>query len=134
VAAATRFKMVSDAFGFLLRNKFVVLFYLAVVMFVFLRRKRFEFHLKVIALYKTGIGIKLMDRLASKYRELIKLFGYISIGIGFAGMLFIIFVLVQSVYTRFSLFLMRRLPLPRYSLEFTFQAFLKAFLFLLCRG
>ncbi|MBS3132902.1 site-2 protease family protein [Candidatus Woesearchaeota archaeon] len=94
--------MVSEFVDFLVRYKFVILFYVAVVLFVFLRRSRFEFHFKVIALYKTNWGLALMERLASKYRELIKLAGYIGIGVGFIGMVFIIFVIIQSVYTLFT--------------------------------
>ncbi|MAG15681.1 hypothetical protein CMO88_01325 [Candidatus Woesearchaeota archaeon] len=93
----------TDAFvDFFLRNKFVILFYLAVVLFVFLNRKKFNFYFKIIALYRTNWGIKLMDKLAEKYREPIKLFGYISIGVGFIGMFFIVFVLIQSIYTLFT--------------------------------
>src|SRR3989338_3090054 len=88
--------------GFLLRNKFAVLFYLAVALFVFLKRKKFQFHFRIIALYRTNWGIGLMDKIASGYRELVKLFGYISIGVGFTGMLAIVAVLAQSVFLFFT--------------------------------
>ncbi len=42
-----------------------------------------------IVLYRTKIGLKLMDKISSKYRELVKLFGYMAIGIGFVGMIYI---------------------------------------------
>ena len=40
--------------------------------------------------------------LADRYGELIKLFGYISIGIGFIGMFAIVLVLLQSIYVLFT--------------------------------
>ncbi len=46
-------------------------------------------YLVYIILFPTKYGLGLMDRIANKYRELVKLYGYISIGIGFLGMLFI---------------------------------------------
>lgn len=92
-----------EAFAdFLFRNKFVILFYVAVALFVFLRRKSFEFHFKIIALYKTNWGIKLMDWLASRCRRIIRFLGFLGIITGFAGMLFIVFVLFQSLYVLFT--------------------------------
>jgi membrane-associated protease RseP (regulator of RpoE activity) len=46
-------------------------------------------------MYRTKLGIKLMDKLATKYREQVKLFGYIVIGLGFIGMLYISFAIVM---------------------------------------
>ena len=92
----------SSLLGFMLQNKLVLLFYAAVFLFVFLNRKKFQFQLKFIALYKTKWGIGLMDRVASRYRELVKLFSYVSIGIGFAGMLLMLLLLVQSLVKLFT--------------------------------
>ncbi len=92
-----------EAFAdFLFRNKFVILFYLAVALFVFLKRKAFEFHFRIVALYKTNWGIGLMDWLALRFRRLIKFFGFLGVVTGFAGMLFIVFVLFQGVYALFT--------------------------------
>ena len=88
--------------GFISRHYLAILFYSCVVLFVFLKRKRFDFHLKIIALYRTNWGIKLMDQIASRHRELVKLLGYISIGVGFVGMAFIVIILLQSLYVLFT--------------------------------
>lgn len=88
--------------GFFSRHYLTILFYLGIVLFVFLNRKRFEFQLKVIALYRANWGIKLMDRIASRYGELVKLFGYISIGVGFIGMLLIVTLLLYGLYVFFT--------------------------------
>lgn len=95
--------MFVEAFAdFLFRNKLVILFYLALILFIFIKRKSFEFHFRIIALYKTDWGIRLMDRLASRFRKIIKFLGFLGIITGFAGMLFIVFVLFQSLYVFFT--------------------------------
>ena len=90
--------------GFFSRHYLTILFYFGVVLFVFLNRKRFEFHLKIIALYKTNWGIKLMDRIASRHRELVKLFGYVSIGAGFIGMFLMVILLLYTLYLFFAVY------------------------------
>ncbi len=88
--------------NFFVQNKFVVLFYAALFLLVFINRKKFEFHLKVIALYKTTWGIPLMGRIASRHRELIKLLGYIGIGICFLGMAVIVALIFRSLFVFFT--------------------------------
>ncbi|MBI2145681.1 site-2 protease family protein [Candidatus Woesearchaeota archaeon] len=84
---------------FALRYRFVLGFYIVIALLVFVYRKKFQFQLKVIALLRTNLGLGLMDRIATKHRELVRLLGYIGIGVGFLSMAFIIFILGQSVYT-----------------------------------
>lgn len=88
--------------GFVVRNSVVVAFYLVIALLVFLFRKKFKFYAKVIAMYRTNFGIPFMDRIASRHTELVRLFGYISIGVGFVGMFFIVFSLFQGVYNFFA--------------------------------
>lgn len=78
-----------------------ILFYAAIFLFVYLNRSKFERQAKVIFLYRTKWGIKLMDKLAAKHGELIKLIGYIGIGIGFAGMAVMTFFLFKGAYDIF---------------------------------
>ncbi|MBI2142913.1 site-2 protease family protein [Candidatus Woesearchaeota archaeon] len=84
---------------FILRHKLVVGFYLLVGLLLFVYRKKFKFQFKIIAICRTTWGLGLMSRVAARYRELVKLLGYIGIGVGFLSMLFIVFVLVQGVFT-----------------------------------
>lgn len=51
-----------------------------------------------IIMYRTTWGLNLMDRISSRYRALIRFFGYISIGIGFAGMLYISLAIISFVF------------------------------------
>lgn len=58
-------------------------------------------YLVYIITYPTKRGIKVMDKIATKYRELVKLYGYISIGIGFLFMILftaaIVMVLIKWI-------------------------------------
>lgn len=47
-----------------------------------------------IVMYPTKRGIKIMDKIATRYRELVKLYGYISIGLGFMFMVLFTFMIV----------------------------------------
>ena len=71
-----------------------IVFVVLMGLVLFFKRKKLYvqkviFPLVYIILYRTKVGIKLMDKIASKHRELVKLFGYISIGIGYVGIFFI---------------------------------------------
>ncbi|MBT4541256.1 site-2 protease family protein [Candidatus Woesearchaeota archaeon] len=73
---------------------FAILFVIILGVFLIIKRKQLDvqkvfFPFIYIILYRTKLGIKLMDKISSKYREYVKLFGYISIGIGFVGMIYI---------------------------------------------
>ncbi len=89
----------SQLLQFVVRHKFIVAFYAAIFLLIFIYRRKFQFQLKFIAICRTRLGLGLMDRIASRHRELVKLFGYIGIGAGFLSMLFIVLILVQSVFT-----------------------------------
>jgi len=56
-------------------------------------------------LWKTNIGIKFMEKVASKYRETVKLIGYSFIGFGFFGL---IFISVNIIFMLFKLFVTPR--------------------------
>ncbi len=85
----------------LLSHKWIILFYAAVFLFIFINRKKFDIHFKIAALYKTRWGIQLMDRLAAKHSELIKLIGYIGIGIGYVGIFIITYFIIFGLYQLF---------------------------------
>ncbi|MBN2459134.1 site-2 protease family protein [Candidatus Woesearchaeota archaeon] len=87
-----------DVLGFITEYKWVILFYILIILFITAKRDKFTFQAKFIALYKTKIGLKLIDRIGTKHSEFIKILGYIGIGIGYAGMLFILYFIVKGVY------------------------------------
>ncbi len=75
-----------------------ILFYVGVFGLVYFNRKKFEVQSGFIFLLRTKIGLKAIERFSKKHRELVKLLGYIGIGIGFVGMIFISYILVKNLY------------------------------------
>jgi membrane-associated protease RseP (regulator of RpoE activity) len=85
-----------------IQYKWVIAFYLAIILLVILNRKKFQFQAKIIAMYRTTFGIKVIDRIGTKYAEVVKLLGYISIGIAFVGMAVIMILLAKGFFDMFS--------------------------------
>ena len=85
--------------NFFLEHKYALLFYGIIILLVYLNRKKFDIHAKIIALYRTKVGLKLMDRWAQKYRGFFQIFGYSGVGIGFAAMIFIVIMLVINLFS-----------------------------------
>jgi len=83
---------------FLSSWKFVVLFYAILAIVIYFNRKKFQIESGFILLYKTQFGIAFMDRFAKKHKELLKIVGYIAIGVGFIGMLAISGLLIKGLY------------------------------------
>ena len=72
-----------------------VIFYLILILFYYKYKEKFEVQNKIFVLYKTNFGLKLMDKIALKFPRAIKIFGYFSILIGFAGMLLMFIILIK---------------------------------------
>ncbi len=66
-------------------------------MLIFINRKKFEIQNKVIALYRTKFGLKLMDKVAKKHAKAIHRVSNASIYIGFFGMIIITLLLMHSL-------------------------------------
>jgi membrane-associated protease RseP (regulator of RpoE activity) len=91
-----------DLIPTLMQYKWVIIFYALLFLIIYLNRKKFEFQGKIIAVYRTKLGIALMEKLGKKYGELIKILGYIAIGVGFLGMFVILFMIGFSLYLFFN--------------------------------
>ncbi|MBS3158165.1 site-2 protease family protein [Candidatus Woesearchaeota archaeon] len=87
--------------GFLQDHKFVLLFYLGVILLVYFFRKKFDMQ-GIIALYRTKIGLKQMESISTKYREYVKLFGYIGIGAAYIGLVIISVMLFKNLFDLFT--------------------------------
>lgn len=83
-------------------NILMIIFLAAFCISIFIFRKRFTFHnfgkIFYFGMYKTKVGLKLMDKWASKYPRILKRLCYIAIAVGFLGMIVVIFDLAKSVY------------------------------------
>lgn len=80
---------------------FAILFYGILVIFFLRNRPKFEIQGKIIALYKTKLGLGLMNWLAKKCRGLFAFLGYLGIFVGFVGMLVIFYTLLKGAINIF---------------------------------
>ena len=72
-------------------------------MFLYANRKKIViqkilFPFLYFSMYKTKLGLKLMDKIAKKHPKFLKYLAYVGIIIGFLGMVFISFSLIQNIY------------------------------------
>src|SRR3989338_8341876 len=94
--------MVEAFLTFLVRYKYILLFYLAVGIFLLLKRKSIEVQAKFILLYRRQWGIRLMDWFVSRYRQWVILWGYIGVGAGYVGLGLISLLLFKNLYDFFT--------------------------------
>ena len=80
-----------------IKNGLTLAFYVIVIALLFIYRKKFEFQ-GIAALKRTKFGLKFLNRFSKKHEEGIKLLGIIGIGVGFAGMIFILGYVLKGVY------------------------------------
>ncbi|MDP3990076.1 MAG: site-2 protease family protein [archaeon] len=92
-----------DVLSFLLRFKYVIIFYLAIIILLIWKRKKIQTQAKIIFLYRMKWGLRWMDKYSQKHREWIILLGYIGVGVGFIGMLIIGYFLVKNLYDLFTI-------------------------------
>ena len=84
-----------------------VVFLAALTIFVFFKRKNIDTkqiipYFLYFSIYKTKLGLRLMDSAAKKYRKLMLYVGYIGILIGFLGMIWISYGLISNIYVLFT--------------------------------
>lgn len=84
--------------AWLLEYKFVLLFYALIILLLFLNRKKIEVQAKFIFLYRTKFGLRFMDYCSQKWKEWIILLGYLGVGAGYVGLVFISYALVKNLY------------------------------------
>lgn len=82
-------------------NKYALFFYLIIIILLFVFRKKFEIHAKIIAMYRTKVGVSFMNRIGKKYSEFLKWLGYIGVGVGFSGLFVISYILIKNLVDLF---------------------------------
>ena len=75
-----------------------IIFYSLIFLVLYLNRKKFDVHCKFIFLYRTKIGINLMNSVSKKAPRLIKFLGYFGVIIGFIGMVFTLAMILFLTY------------------------------------
>ncbi len=81
----------------------VIAFYTFIVVLVYLNRRKFEFEGKIIALYKTSLGIKYMKVFAGRYPRLLAFLGVFGIYVGFIGMFLMLGMIGFGLYQLISM-------------------------------
>ncbi len=76
---------------------FLIIFFLFVTIFLYKKRKKLDKE-GAIFLYRTKLGIKLIDNFAKKYRQLLERLGALVVIIGFMLMGAAIFLLINTIY------------------------------------
>lgn len=82
----------------IIQYKWIIGFYLLLAILIFINRKKFQIESKFILLYRTKYGINLINRVADKNKEFIKVLGYSAIGVGFVGMIVIVGFFIKGLY------------------------------------
>ncbi len=90
--------MFETILSFIIKFKYIFIFYLAIILFLIFKRKSLEFQAKIIVLYRTKFGLKFIEKFSTKLREWVILLGYIGIGVGYVGMFFIAYTLIKNLY------------------------------------
>ncbi len=85
--------------AFLSKYKFIILFYAVIIILLILNRKKLDIQGKIIILYRMKWGLQWMDKYATKFREWVILWGYVGVGVGYAGLALISFILIKNLYT-----------------------------------
>ena len=75
---------------------FAIIFYAVIFLYYLTHKEKFEVQGKIFVLYKTSLGIKLMDKIAKLSPKFFRLLGVLSITIGFAGMIIIFYILIRG--------------------------------------
>ena len=84
-----------------------VVFLILLTIFLYIKRKKLDTkffipYVLYFSMYKTRLGLKLMDSLAKKHRKLVVYIGYAGILVGFLGMILISYGLISNIYVLFT--------------------------------
>ncbi len=74
-----------------------ILILLAFGLFVVVERKRFDVEGKVVFLYKTKIGLKLMKKMA-RFKRIINVYATIGVFVALAGIAFVLYLFIPYLY------------------------------------
>jgi len=89
--------MLDTLFAFFYKFKYIFIFYAIIIVFLALKRKKLIVQAKIIFLYRMKWGLKWMDKYSQKFREWIILLGYIGVGAGYVGLVFISVLLIKNL-------------------------------------
>lgn len=76
----------------------LAIFYVFILLIYYKYKHKFEVQGKVFIMYKSKLGLGLMDRIAKRWPRLLNLFAYLSVFTGFLGMGFILYFLIKETF------------------------------------
>lgn len=80
---------------------FLVVFFLVAGIFLYINKKNLKFE-KPLLIYRTKVGLKIIDYLSRKFRKQLRFLSYVVIGVGYMLMVAMIYLLVQIIYIYFK--------------------------------
>lgn len=89
----------SSLAAFFDRHALTIIVYALIIGTIVAFRKRIEWQTFGIGMYRTKVGLKLMDRLGTRQRGWVRVFGYVSIAIAFIGMVYIVGMLFYGLWS-----------------------------------
>lgn len=75
----------------------MIIFYAIILIIIILNRKKFDIYAKVVALYRTKIGIGFINKVAGTAPGFFMALGYVGVAVGFVGMIFIVYTLIANL-------------------------------------
>ncbi|MEW6063353.1 MAG: site-2 protease family protein [Nanoarchaeota archaeon] len=80
----------------------IIIFYGLLLLFYFKNKQKFELQGGIFAIYRTKLGLRLMNKIAKKFSTVLKYLSYLSIFVGFIGMFVILYYLIKGTYALVS--------------------------------
>ena len=74
-----------------------IIFYAIIILVIILNRKKFEVYAKIVALYRTKMGIRFINRIAKTAPRFFRGLAYAGVAVGFIGMVFIVYTLIVNL-------------------------------------
>lgn len=75
-----------------------IIFYVIIFLLFLKYKNKFEIQNKIFVLYKTKLGLRLMDLISIKFKRMLHYISYISIFVGFIGMIITFYFLLKGVF------------------------------------
>ena len=82
---------------------FLIICCIAIGLFFYKNRKKINVEAKIVLLYKTKVGLRLINWLSKKTKKSLPTIAYIIIAFGFASMITIVLLLIQSLVVLFKM-------------------------------
>ena len=73
-----------------------IIFYALIILYYFTHKEKFTTQGRLLILYKTKLGLTLMDKISKRFPRSLNTIGYVSILTGFLGMIGIVYLIITK--------------------------------------